>query len=140
MPDYSVPPPATVSNLAEINGSLAKVNRRLGALENNSYFSNLMMATLKEEQDTEANKAMLNKVTVSGVEIENVCNMAETEKIRVMREKIASIFDSLKEEGQVYEIQFARHLNKQVKGQKYSVMEVKFPEVKQAKDIREQFV
>ena len=140
LPNLSVPPPATVSNMAEINGSFARINRRLGTLEENSFFSNLMMATLKEEQDTEANKAMLNRVTISGVEIENLATLTDTDKIRVMREKVAGIFDSLKEDGQIYEIQFVRHLNNKVRGQKYSVIEVKLPDSKQAKDIRAEFV
>ena len=140
LPDLSVPPPATVNNLAEINGSFARINRRLGSLEEKSFFSNLMMATLKEEQDTEANKAMLNRITISGVEIENLGNMTETEKIRAMREKVTGICESLKEEGQEFEIQFVRHLNNQVRGQKYSVIEVKFPDAKQAKEIRAAFV
>ena len=91
--DLSVLPPAAVNNLAEINSNFSRNNRRLGSLEEKSYFSNLMVATLKEEQETAANKVMLNRVTVSGVEIENVCNMSESEKIRVMREKVAGIFE-----------------------------------------------
>lgn len=140
LPDLSIPPPAPVQNLSEINGCFAKIDRRLGSLESKSYYSNLMMATLKEEQDTEANKAFLNRVTISGVEIPNITNMADAERVKAMRQKVGEVIDALKEPGQVFEVQFVRHLNKQVRGQKYSVIEVKFSDAKQAKDLRAAFV
>ena len=140
LPDLSVPPPAPVQNMAEVNVSFARIDRRLGSLENKAHYSNIMTAILKEELDTEANKAMLNKITISGVPIENITNMDDTRKIRVMRSKVEEIFDNLKEPNQEFEIQFVRHLNKQVRGQKTSVLEVKLPDAKQAKDIRAAFV
>ena len=140
LPDLSVPPPNPVQNLAEVNVSFAKMDRRLNSLENKAHYSNVMTAILKEEIDTEANKAMLNKITISGVAIENITNMDEQRKIRVMRSKVEEIFDLLKEPNQEFEIQFVRHLNNQVRGQKTSVLEVRLPDAKQAKDIRQEFV
>ena len=71
-PDLTIPPPPIVSTFLEVNGSFAKVNSRLTTLESRSYYTNVMTATLKEEQDTEANRALLNRVTFSGVTIENL--------------------------------------------------------------------
>ena len=140
LPDLSLPPPTPVQNLADVNGRFAKIDQRLGSLETKSHYSNLMMATLKEDQDTEANRAMLNKVTISGVEIPNITNMADVDKVKAMRAKVGEIIDSLKEVDQVFEVQFVKHLNKQIRGQKYSVLEVRFPDTKQAKEFRNEFV
>ena len=140
MPDMTIPPPTLVSNLSEVNSSFAKVNRRLTSLETTSYYTKVMTATLKEEQDTEANRAMLNRVTFSGVVIDNLWRMSEKDKVTAMRNKIGSIIDLLKEPDQTYEVQFVRHLNNQIRGQTTAVIEVKFPDNKQAKDIRSAFV
>ena len=139
LPDFSLPPPAPYSakQQHQAGGSL---DRRVGALEASAFYNNLTMAGLKEEIDTEANKAMLNRVTISGVVIPGLERMADQEKVPVMKEKVQAIIDSLKETDQVYEIQFVRHLNRQIRGQKSSVIEVKFPDSKQAKDLRAEFV
>ena len=140
MPDLSMPPPTIVSNISEVNISFARINRRLSSLETRSYYTNVMTATLKEEQDTEANRALLNRVTFSGVVIDNLGCMDEKDKVTAMRSKIAAIIDLLKEPEQTYEVQFVRHLNWKIRGQTSAVIEVKFPDAKQAKDIRNEFV
>ena len=152
-PDLSMPPPS-IGAQKQARGSdqstgrsgeqqvlsLAGLDGRILALEGKSFYDNLTMAALKEDLDTEANKAMLNRVSISGVEIKDLDKMDDPGKIRAMRAKVTEIIDVLKEEGQSYEIQFVRHLNKQIKGARFAVIEVKFPEPKQAKDLRSLFV
>ena len=146
--DLSVPPP-TVSNMLsqnplsqnpDLNSCLARIERRIGKIESKSFYDNLTFAALKEEQDTEANKAMLNKVTVSGVVIEGIHSMPDADRVKAMRDKIEELIDNVKEEGQTFEVQFVRHLNKQKKGNDMAVIEVKLADIKQAKDFRAAFV
>ena len=138
-PDLSIPPP-TALNSSQISGSLAKLERRVNSLESRTFFNNLMTASLKEELDTEANKAMLNRVTVSGVELPDLHRMPEVDKVKAMKEKISEIFDLLKTSEQTYEVVFVRHLNHRIRGAKLAVIEVKLADSKQARDIRTEFV
>ena len=142
LPDLSFPPPSamTSQNPAQISSSLAKLERRVGSLESKSFYSNLMSAGLKEELDTEANKAMLNRVTVSGVELPDMQRMDEADRIKAIKSKIVEIFDLLSTPEQPYEVTFVRHLNRQIRGAKLAVIEVKLADVKQAKAIRNEFV
>ena len=141
LPDLSLPPPTSAAtNSNQIISSLARLERRVGSLESNSFYNNLMTAGLKEELDTEANKAMLNRVTVSGVELPELQRMNDVDKIKAMKTKIVEIFDLLKAPDQVYEVVFVRHLNSQIRGAKTAVIEVKLADTKQAKDIRTEFV
>ena len=151
--DLSMPPPAsrgmqqvrqrpqlTSQQLPHQPLSLASLDNRIVSLEEKSFYDNLTMAALKEDLDTEANRAMLNRVSISGVEIPGLERMDEQAKIKAMRDKANEIITVLKEEGQAYEVQFVRHLNKQIRGAKYAVIEVKFGDAKQAKDLRAEFV
>ena len=99
-----------MSTFSEVNGSFAKVNSRLTTLESRSYYTNVMTATLKEEQDTEANRALLNRVTFSGVSIENLWRMSEKDKVTAMKKKIGEIIELLREQDQSYDVKFVRHL------------------------------
>ena len=152
-PDLSMPPPRlgvqqTGQGLNDyqqpgqgFNGfGQSNIERRVGALEAQIFYNNLTTAALKEELDTEANKAMLNRVSVSGVVIDGIDKMTDTEKIPAMKAKITEIIDSIKEPEQTFEITFVRHLNKQIRGQKWSVIEVKLADEAQAKLLRAQFV
>ena len=153
--DFTIPPPGLGSlhhsvgfqrssgsqQAAGFGGaSQSSVERRLGALEAQIFYNNLTTAALKEEMDTEANKAMLNRVTVSGVVIEGIERMTDTVKVQAMKAKITEIFDSIKEADQSFEILFVRHLNWKVRGQKTSVIEVKLADEKQTKLLRAEFV
>ena len=138
MPNLSVPPPLASQNPNQ-NSAIARLERRVGSLESKSFYNDLMTAALKEELDTEANKAMLNRVTVSGVELPELQN-PEGDKVKIMKDKITEIFDQIKTADQIYEIRFVRHLNQQKKGAKTAVIEVKLADVKQAQDIRSEFV
>ena len=143
--DTSRPPPTISSGGQNSNEqssglSLAGLGRRVSRLESNAFFTNLMTATLKEDQDTEANRAMLNRVTMAGVVIENLMTMSEEDKIRAMKATVKEIITNIKDEGQVIEVQFVRHLNQQIKGQKSAVIEVKLADAQQAKILRQEFV
>ena len=139
LPNLSLPPPALLPSLQH-NHAGGGLDRRVGALEAMAFYNNVAIAGLKEEMDTEANKAMLNRITISGVAIPGLEKMGDDAKVPVMKEKVKAIIDSLKEDGQVYEVQFVRHLNKQQRGQKSSVIEVKLADAKQAKELRNEFV
>ena len=145
-PDLSRPPPTHGHQNDNRNGSEmsgggpASLERRVGALEAQAFYNHLTTAALKEELDTEANKALLNRVTVSGVVIRGITEMSDTEKVRAMKYKIQQIIDRLRGPNQTFEVQFVRHLNKQVRGQRTSVIEVKLANEKQAKDLRSEFV
>ena len=143
--DFSVPPPLRLGGHHQASGfynggGQLSVENRLRALEAQAFYNNLTTAALKEELDTEANKAMLNRVTVSGVVIDGIEKMTDTVKIPAMKSKIEEIFESIKEQDQSFEVVFVRHLNKQVRGQKSSVIEVKLADEKQAKELRAEFV
>ena len=99
-----------------------------------------MTAGLKEELDTEANKAMLNRVTVSGIEIPELQSAPEGERVKIIKAKICELFDLMKDPEQSYEILFVRHLNQQKRGAKSAVIEVKLANPKQAQEIRAAFV
>ena len=139
LPDLSLPPPIAAAGRLQEQVNPPGLDRRVAALESAAFFNNLTMAALKEEQDTEANKAMLNRVSVSGLVIEGIQSMVESERIQAMRNKVQEVIDLVKEPDQVFEIQFVRHLNRQ-RGQKYAVVEVKLADVKQAKMFRDNFV
>ena len=136
----ALPNPGSSTTQGDSRSGQSTLERRVSRLESNSFFTNLMTAALKEEQDSEANKAMLNRVTISGVVIDNLTRMNETDKVRAMRAKIEEIITSIKEPEQTMEVQFVRHLNNQVRGQKSAVIEVKLADAQQAKLLRAAFV
>ena len=142
VPDFSIPPPMMSQNPtpAQISSCLNKLERRVGSLESRTFYNDLMTAGLKEELDTEANKAMLNRVTVSGVELPELQTAKEEDRVKIMKDKISELFDLIKAEGQSYEVQFVRHLNRQKRGSKTAVIEVKLADSKQAQEIRSEFV
>ena len=144
-PDLSMPPPQFGRHQTQQQGrrvatTLENLEERVEALEDTAFHNNLMMAALKEEQDAEANKACLNRVTLSGVIIEGLLGMSEEDKVAAMRAKVMEIVDNLKDEGQTFELLFVRHLNKQKRGQTSAVIEARFADPKQAKALRSKFV
>ena len=138
-PNLSMPPP-TVQNPGQASVNLAQLERRVGSLESRTFYNDLMTAGIKEELDTEANKAMLNRVTVSGVDLPELQTAQEGDRVKIMKDKIAELFDLIKSPDQTYEVVFVRHLNRQKRGAKYAVIEVKLADAKQAQEIRSGFV
>ena len=150
--DLTVPPPRLVSNslppqqgqsewrTMDVNSSLARIERRVGALEAKSFFDDVMMAGLKEDQDTEANRAMMNRVTMAGVEISGLAGLtSDAERIALIKDSVASVIDLVKQEGHQFKVLFVRHLNWR-KNQPTAVIEVKLENEQQATMLRADFV
>jgi hypothetical protein len=83
---------------------------------------------------------MLNKVTVIGIRIPELHRMTGSEKVTVMKQKVKELFETLQKEDQKFEVAFVRHLNRQVRGQHNTVIEVKLGSEQQARDLRMNFV
>ena len=162
LPDLSLPPPSARTTLTrpdqaswinqseddsqsrqqefDVRASVNRIERKMGMIEAKSFHDDLMMALLKEAQDTEANKALLNKVTITGVYLPDMTRLSVQERIKTMKDKIESIVNCIKDDGQEFELKFVKHLNKHILGQKRAVIEVKFGTVQQATDFRMQFI
>ena len=146
--NFSVPPPGFAEPRTEVdhwrtpdvNSSLARIERRLGLLEAKVSYNNVMTASLKEDQDTEANRATLNKVTISAVPMDSLSSLTEIEKIEAIKKKAKEMIDIVKQEGKEYVAVFVKHLNPNVRGQQKAVLEVKFESAKMAADFRSDFV
>ena len=137
--NYSVPPPGFAPSqqqnswrTPDVISSMARIEQRLGALEAKVFFDNVMMASLKEEQDTAANRAMLNRLTMTGVTLEGLDNLSDEERIKAIEDKVNEIIDIVKKDDKQYKVVFVRHLNPQVRGQQKAAMEVKLESEKQA--------
>jgi hypothetical protein len=135
-------PPTTWPTMLspELSASLTRIEQRLGVIETKALFDNLMMASLQEENDTEANRAMLNRVTIVGLSIPNLRRMTPNEKVAVIRQKVQGLFEDLQDEGQKFDIAFVRHLNRQLGPSSGSVIEVKLSTEKQAVELRANYV
>ena len=116
------------------------IKRRIGVLEAKSFSDNVMMAGLKEDQDTEANRAMMNKVTMAGVEVPGLAGLTTDEdRIKLIKESVGLIFDMIKYEGHEYKVLFVKHLNWR-RRQPTAVIEFKLENEKQATMLRADFV
>jgi hypothetical protein len=128
----------------ELSNSLTRIENRLGTLEAKSFYDNLKMASLQEEQDTEANRATLNRVVVNGIRIPSFSRMTENEKVPLMKSKVQELAKELAEgtssSETSWEVVFARHLNKQVRGQVSTVIEAKFATEQIATEFRKNYV
>ena len=151
IPDLSMPPPSrhtTLSqfpsdpaNLHEVKLSLNKIERRIGAIEAKAFHDNVMMALIKEEQDTEANLATLNRVTITGITLPATFRgLPDADRIEVMRQKVKELVDLVKKDGQSFDIKFVKHLNRQVRNPRTVVLEARFGDAQQATNFRTQFV
>ena len=146
--DMTVPPPTVSAQLsngdpwrtADVVSSLARIERRVGSIESKMFFDNVMMAGLKEEQDSEANKAMLSRIVFNGVVIPGLQSATEEEQIPLIKAKIDAIINAVKQEGKEYKVLFVRHLNKNRRGQLKAVIEVKLEDAKQATGLRSDYV
>jgi hypothetical protein len=124
----------------ELSMSLTKIEQRIGTLEAKAIRDNVMMASLQEDQDTEANRAMMDRLTVLGIRIPNIRRMKDADRIQTMKQKVELVFGKLCDEGQVFEIVFVKHLNRQARNPDNTVLEVRLKDVKQAADIRSKFI
>lgn len=138
----SQPPPASWPTMItpELEATLVKMEQRIGVLEVKSLQDNLMMAALKEDQDTEANKAMLDRLTILGIKVPNIRKMTDQEKIPALKSKVEGFVEILLDEGQTAKVVFVRHLNRKSRNPDLTVLEVKFEDAKQAGTIRSNFI
>ena len=112
--DMTVPPPTVSAQLsngdswrtADVVSSLARIERRVGFIESKMFFDNVMMAGLKEEQDSEANKAMLSRIVFNGVVIPGLQSATEEEQIPLIKAKIDAIINAVKQEGKESKVLF----------------------------------
>ena len=147
--DSSIPPPRISTShvslqpewrTSDVNTSLLRIERRLGALEAKSFLDDVMMAGLQEQQDTEANRAMLNRVTMAGVEVPGLENQTrEEDRLRLIKEVVAQIIDIVKQDDHQFKVLFVRHLNRR-RGQPRAVLELKMESEQQAATLRADFV
>lgn len=135
------PPPMTWPTMtqADLSVSLGKMEQRIGALERSSFYEHLMTAGLKEDQDTLANRAMLDRVTIIGLELPNLQSVEMPERIDTIKKKVQDFVDGVMSPGKS-KVVFVRHQNRQVRGQRSAVIEARFESVEQATDFRKTFV
>jgi hypothetical protein len=138
----SAPAPATWPTMLtpELSTSLARIEQRIGSLETKSLQDNIMMAALQEEQDTEANKTMLDRITILGIRIKNINKMRDAERNPLMRSKVEEFISQFKEKDQEYQIEFVRHLNRKSRFPDNTVLEVRFRDEAQARSIRTNYI
>jgi hypothetical protein len=124
----------------ELSSSLARIQQRLGHLENKSFQDNIMMASLQEEQDAEANRAMMDRITIMGVRIMNIRRLKEEERNEVMKNKVREVLVKLNIEDPQPELVYVKHLNRQARNPDNAVLEVKLKNKQQAESIRSAFI
>jgi len=136
------PPPTTWPTMLtpELSTSLARIEERIGALERKSLQDNIMMAALQEDQDAEANRTMLDRLTISGIQIQNIRRMKDIERNPLMRTKVEEAINMFKEEDLEFQIAFIRHLNRQARKPDDTVLEVRFKDSKQAASVRSSYI
>lgn len=124
----------------DLTASLSRIEQRLGILESKSLQDNFMMAALKEEHDSAANRAMLDRLNIIGIRIQNIKGMKDEERNPIMKQKVESLVSKLREEGQEIEVVFVRHLNRQARNPENTVLEVRFKSEQQAGFVRANFI
>lgn len=159
MPTFMIPPPTLQPSIASIpsqiipfqmqdstNHELLKkieeLAKRVDNVEDKSYYDNLTFAAIKEDQDDAANQRNLNRVTITGVKIEDFQRLAENEKPAAMKAAVNKIIRLVTEENEVANrnVVFTRHRNGHIREARSVVIEAKFQESKQAVDFRKELV
>ena len=107
-PDLSVHPPSRLTTLSLLDSrpqdkyphkfrlTLNGLERKLGVVEAKVIQDNVIMASNKEEQDTKANRATLNKVTITGINLPNHASLQDQERIALMKRKVMELVDKVK--------------------------------------------
>ena len=119
-----------------------QLSKRMDAAEDKSYYDNLMFAAIKEDQDDLANQRNLNRVTLTGVKIDNFNRAAENEKPEAMKAAVKAIIALVTPEAdqQDREVVFTRHRNSHIRNAKSAVIEAKFKTTAQGVAFRKEFV
>ena len=136
---FSVPPPTLATDPYEMGRSIRQLNVRVTELETKSYYDNIVMANLRETQDTEWNIANLRKVVISGIKISNFGKATSEEKTKAMKDEVGKLVDLVKGENPI-ELKYVRQLNGQVRNPKHLVVEARFGDDNQAIAFRKSLI
>ena len=142
LPALINPQPTQGSSNHELLGRIEELSKRLDSVEDKAYYDNLTFAAIKEDQDEAANQRNLDKVTITGVKIENFQRLAENEKPAAMKAALSKIINIVTAESEVgnRSVIFTRHRNKHIREARSVVIEARFQDSKQAVDFRKDFV
>ena len=134
--------PAQGSTNQELLQKIDQLTKRMDSAEDKSYYDNLMFAAIKEDQDDLANQRNLDRITLTGVKIENFSRTAENEKPAAMKDAVNSIITLVTPEAerQNREVVFTRHRNRHIRNAKSVVIEARFKNSTQAVAFRKEFV
>ena len=134
--------PVQVTTNQDLLQKIDQLSKRMDAAEDKSYYDNLMFAAIKEDQDDLANQRNLNRVTLTGVKIDNFNRAAENEKPEAMKAAVKAIIALVTPEAdqQDREVVFTRHRNSHIRNAKSAVIEAKFKTTAQGVAFRKEFV
>ena len=134
--------PAQGSTNQELLQRIDQLSKRLDSVEDKSYYDNLMFAAIKEDQDDFANQKNLDRVTLTGVKIENFHKAAEHEKPASMKAAVNTIITLVTPEANRGDrvVVFTRHRNSHIRNAKSAVIEARFQSSAQAVAFRKEFV
>ena len=121
---------------------LEQLTKRIESAEDKSHYDNLTFAAIKEDQDDVANRNNLDRVTITGVKIENFHKSAEHEKPAAMKAAVNSIIALVTSEADKTNrtVVFTRHRNKHIRNAQTVVIEARFQDSKQGVAFRKDFV
>ena len=121
---------------------IEELSKRVETVEDKAFYDNLTFAAIKEDQDDVANKNNLNRVTITGVKIDDFGKLAENEKPPVMKTAVNTIIDLVTAEAEKAQrtVVFTRHRNQHIREARSVVIEARFQESKQAVAFRKDFV
>ena len=130
------------SSYSELLQKIEELSKRMDMTEDKAYYDNLTFAAIKEDQDDIANRNNLDRITLTGVKIENFSRLAENEKPAVMKAAVNSIIALVTAEAdrQDRQVVFTRHKNGHIRDAKTVVIEARFQTPKQATAFRKEFV
>ena len=159
-PPFYMPPPAQQASMLsqpfhqivtlpsqgptnqELTQKIEDLAKRMDMTEDKAYYDNLTFAAIKEDQDDLSNRNNLDRITLTGVKIENFNRMAENEKPAAMKAAVNSIIELVTPEAdrQERQVVFTRHKNRHIREAKSVVIEARFQNAKQATAFRKEFV
>ena len=126
----------------ELLQKLEALTKRIDSVEDKAYYDNLTFAAIKEDQDDQANRNNLDRVTLTGVKIDNFNRTAENEKPASMKAAVNKIIELVTADGDKNNrtVVFTRHRNRHIRNAPTVVIEARFQDAKQATAFRKDFV
>ena len=141
-PISQISQPLQVSSNFELLQKIESLSKRVESVEDKSFYDNLTFAAIKEDQDDVANRGNLDRITITGVMINDFHKFAENEKPAAMKAAVNDIINFVTPEADRPErtVVFVRHRNKHIRNARSVVIEARFQEAKQAVAFRKEFV